>query len=71
MYRTDEREDVKEMAFARGNVELAKHFKSSQNNFSTVFSCIFSKIVLKRDIFMLTPIPVLTTPVRCAYTHYI
>ena len=28
LYRTGEREQIKELAFARANIELAQHFKS-------------------------------------------
>jgi hypothetical protein len=61
--RTGERKAVRETAFARGNVQLAAHFKLSQNYYVTVFSGLFSEFFVssylisvfeKKTLFNLT-----------------
>ena len=47
--RTGERKAVRETAFASEIVQLAAHFKLSQNYYLTVFSGLFSEFFVKRD----------------------
>jgi hypothetical protein len=53
-YRTGERKAVREMSFARGNMQLATHFKLSQNYYLTCFPASFLNSLWKETLFKLT-----------------